>query len=105
VAEVQTNKRVRDSSSDPDRRRGGPLNRVRRGLIWLIHNRWVAMLMVAFAVSWSFHEVDELQEREHERQMEIMACTIAGVAQAQAISTDRIRVGPILEACQKRAGN
>ena len=62
------------------------------------------MFIVAFAVSWSFHEFDEQQDKKIERQQRIMQCTIQGVADAQLLEGNRTLVQPILQACEKQEG-
>lgn len=105
MAQVPSNNDLhqRDSAGH-DRRSNSSLNRFRRGLIRIVRSRWIAMFAISFAVSWSFHEVDEQQDRKHARQLRIVECTIQGVATEQAAwpGNRRVAVGPILELCIKQ---
>lgn len=73
----------------------------------IVHSRWLAMFVVAFAVSWAFHQVDEIARHRIEHQQSILACTIEGVAVAQATARPGVRVAvqPILDQCTKRVDN
>jgi hypothetical protein len=108
MGQVQGHEHLSDDSVTADRRRGGAVNRGHRWLIRLVRSRWVAMFAVAFAVSWSFHQVDEISRHRLERQQRVMQCTIQGFATAQALlsnnSTQRVTVKPILERCEKQQG-
>jgi hypothetical protein len=104
MGELQKNECVCNCRPDFDRRRGGSLNRGRRLLIAIVRNRWLAMFAIAFAVSWSFHEVDERGEEKVERSQRILHCTIQGVATEQAATQSWVDVGPILQACEKQEG-
>ena len=106
MAEVQSNQRLRDGDRLPDRREHSRLNRVRRAAVSCARNRWVAMFIVAFSVSWAFHQVDEVGQHRIERQQRILTCTIEGVAieQTKVGEGQRVPVGPILQACEKHGG-
>lgn len=101
--QVQNDVVVCSSYCGPDRRRGG-LVRIERWVIKLVRSKWLAMFGIAFAVSWSFHEVDEVSQHRLERQQRVTICVIEGVASAQNAAPPgvRIRVAPILQACEKR---
>lgn len=77
-----------------------------RFLSKVVRSRWLAMFAVAFAVSWSFHQVDEIQTHKLERTQRVLTCTIQGVAvmQQRAGTGGRVRIAPILKACEKLEG-
>jgi hypothetical protein len=80
---------------------------VREGLLTkIMRSRWIAMFVIAFAVSWSFHQADEIGQHRLEHQQDVLACTIKGVSDAQSMvqSGERIQVRPILLKCEKQAG-
>lgn len=105
MAKVQTHDVVSRNYSGPDRRRSGLLGRARRLLINTVRSKWLAMFAIAFAVSWSFHQVDEVGQHRLERQQRITQCTIQSVAEQQQLKPkDRVAVGPILQACEKQQG-
>jgi hypothetical protein len=113
MAEVQDHQVVSHHYVGPDRRRGGPLGTLQRGVIKLVRSKWIAMFAIAFAVSFAFAQVDNIGERRLERQQEVIICTIKGVADAQigayeddpeAVKIPRVVVGPILKGCEKQAG-
>lgn len=105
MAKVQANDVVSNAYCGPDRRNRGFLGRARRRLIAVVRNRWIAMFAIAFAVSWSFHEVDERGQHRIERQQRITLCVITGVAtQQQFHPHSRVIIGPILQVCQKQRG-
>jgi hypothetical protein len=72
----------------------------------IMRSRWIASFIVAFAVSWSFHQADEIGQHRIERQQRVLACTVTGVANAQAKTKpgERVVVRPILLKCEKQAG-
>lgn len=105
MAEVQGNNNLRDDRDGGDRRRSGVIGRGRRLLTSLIRSRWVAMFAIAFAVSWSFHQVDEISQHRLEQQQRITLCVIqAVVIQQQIYPSNRVSIGPILQACEKHDG-
>lgn len=106
MVKVQTHHIVSRDYRGPDRRRSGFLGRARRRLISLVRNRWVAMFGIAFAVSWSFHQVDERSQRRVEVQQRVIMCVIQDVALLQEVTPqgERINVRAILEACRKHEG-
>jgi hypothetical protein len=113
MAEVQEHQMVRDQYDGVDRRRGGPLGKLQRGVICIVRSKWVAMFFIAFAVSTAFAQVDNIGERRLERQQEVIVCVVRGVADSQIgvyeadpdrIPIRRVIVGPILKACEKQAG-
>jgi hypothetical protein len=113
MAEVQEEQVVSHQYHGPDRRRGGPLGALQRGVISLVRSKWIAMFAIAFAVSFAFAQVDNIGERRLERQQEVIVCTIKAVADAQigefehdreATKIPRVVVGPILKACEEQAG-
>lgn len=106
MAKVQTDDVVSRYYSGPDRRRGGLLGQARRLLIKTVRSKWLAMFAIAFAVSWAFHEVDEVGQHRIERQQRITLCTLSGVANAQQHlpKGERVVVKPILEGCEKLQG-
>lgn len=75
-------------------------------LICIMRSKWLAMFVIAFAVSWSFHQVDEVSQHRLEHQQRITQCTIAGVVDAQSVAKvgERIEVRPILLKCEKQVG-
>lgn len=107
MAKVQAHDVVSDSYSGPDRRRGGILGRLERAVIFAVRSRWIAMFMVAFAVSWSFHVVEGHADAKLERQQNINVCVIKSVAEQQRIIPhgQRVSVGAILTRCEKLEGN
>lgn len=94
------------SHDDPnaDRRRRGPVGRARRLIITIVRSRWIAMFVVAFAVSWAFHQIEEIQNHKLERQQRIISCTITGVAHQQSTYPTRVQVEPILQRCTNQQG-
>lgn len=103
--QVPSHKRLSHRDRAPDRRRRDPVGRARRTLIGIVRSRWVAMFAIAFAVSWSFHQVDEVQEKRLKRSQAVLECTISGVAEKQRKDgLRRVDVGAILEACEKHGG-
>jgi hypothetical protein len=92
-----------DDGANADRGRRTGLERT---LVCAMRSKWVAMFIVAFAVSWSFHQVDEVSQHRLEREQHITQCTIAAVADAQSkLKTgERVIVRPILQACEKQVG-
>lgn len=107
MAPIQTDDVVSRSYRGPDRRRGGSLGKLQRGVVRLVHSRLIAMFAIAFAVSWSFHLVDQVSEHRIERNQRIIVCTLTGVARAQELDGNkntRVEVSPILKACEQREG-
>lgn len=103
MAEVQSDNVVSRDYRGPDRRRGGILGKLERGLIKTVRSRWLAMFVVAFAVSYGFQQVDNIGERRLERQQKITLCVIDAVAKAQRVQPHlRTNVGSILEVCEER---
>lgn len=103
--QVQANPDLPNGGPRLDRRRGGVLGRSQRALVSVMRSRWVAMFVIAFAVSWAFHQVDEIGQHRLEHQQHVLTCTIEGVARAQTLSNNRVTIGPILQACEKQVGN
>lgn len=109
MAEVQEHPVVSNDYDGPDRRGSGPLAKAQRWVIRLVRSRWIAMFAVAFAVSWSFNQVDNIGERKIEKAQRVTICVVKGVADAQTAAESlrhppRTEVGPILQACEKREG-
>jgi hypothetical protein len=100
---VQDNVHLPNHGSGANDRRRRHLTRM---AINVARSRWLAMFAIAFAVSWSFHQVDEIGQHRLERQQRITQCTIKEVAfqQSEADSGMRIAVKPILQQCEKQAG-
>lgn len=105
MAEVQIDNDLRNDGYDgADRRRTGVVARGRRLLVLIIRSRWIAMFAIAFAVSWSFHQVDEISQHRLEQQQRVTLCVIKAVVVQQLESDDRVTIGPILQACEKHSG-
>lgn len=104
MAPVSSDHNVPDGNRPIDRRRVGALGHSQRLLISIVRSRWIAMFVVAFAVSWSFHIVDEKSRDRIERNQQIILCTMSRVAALQALGVRRIDVGPILQACEYQQG-
>ena len=102
MAQASGDHNLRNGNGGLDRRRSGALARIERWTIAAVRSRWIAMFVVSFAVSWSFHIVDSRSERQLKHQQAIMTCTIQGVATAQDFGDRRTQVRPILEACEKQ---
>jgi hypothetical protein len=105
--QVQDNSCLPDDCPTVDRRRGGFIGRTQRIVIAVVRSRWLAMFAIAFAVSWSFHQVDEIGQHRLERQQRITRCVIEGVATAQTNAVplgQRVEVEPILQVCTKQVG-
>jgi hypothetical protein len=107
MGQVQNNPHLFDDDGGADRRRSDVLGRAQQVLNAVIHSKWVAMFAVAFAVSWAFHQVDEIGQHRLETQQRIMQCTLEGIAAAQVglQPGNRVPVAPILERCEKQHGN
>jgi hypothetical protein len=105
MAKVQMDDVVSRNYCGPDRRSRSFLGQARRLLIIIVRSKWLAMFAIAFAVSWSFHEVDERGQHQLERQQRVTICVIKAVAiQQQATPDNRVIIGPILQACEKHGG-
>jgi hypothetical protein len=65
-----------------------------------MRSRWLASFVVAFAVSWSFHEVDEHGDQKIERAQRISTCTIRGVAWIQDMGGSP-NIAVILKGCEE----
>lgn len=102
--QVQAHPDLPSDGPRPDRRRGGPLGRAERVLVGVMRSRWVASFIVAFAVSWAFHQVDEISQHRIERQQDVLTCTIEGVAHQQSLTAKRVSIQPILQQCDKQVG-
>lgn len=104
MAEVQGNDNLRDGRTG-DRRRAGAIGRGRRLLISIVRSKWIAMFAIAFAVSWSFHQVDEISQHRLEHQQRVTLCIIRAVVVQQQLEPDnRVAIGPILQVCEKHSG-
>ena len=108
MEKVPRNHNVSVGNPSPDRRRGG-VHKVERCLIKVVRSKWVASFIVAFAVSWGFHVVEERADQKIEKQQRLTICVIDGVDHAQREPSfldggSRVQIRPILQACQERYG-
>lgn len=89
-----------------DRRLASDCRPLKRFLLKAMRSRWLASFIVATAVSFSFSEFDEIQDRKFERQQNVTMCVVKGVANAQVLAPEnaRIDVNPILERCNEQHG-
>ena len=70
MEKVSRNNNVSPVGPDRDRRRGG-IHKLERCLIAIVRSKWVASFIVAFAVSWGFHVVEERADNKIERQQRL----------------------------------
>jgi hypothetical protein len=65
----------------------------------LIHNRFVAMAIVAFSVSWCFHIVEKRSDEKIQQEQAVLSCVIKTTADLQG-QIPRLNLRGILNACE-----
>lgn len=104
MAQVQGNNVVPTRDPSLDRGDTNCVGRACRIITAVIRSKWLASFVVAFAVSWGFHVVEERSDAKIEHQQHVTACVVADVAlEQQRLGPERrVRIGPILKVCEER---
>lgn len=102
MGEIRTDEVVSDDYRGPDRRRPGLLGKIERATIHMVRSKWVASFIVAVAVSWCFHIVEDKNDRKLEHQQEVTLCVVQRVHSQPPLP--KRSVERILQQCEKQEG-
>lgn len=70
----------------------------------IIHNRWIAMAVVAVSVSWCFHIVERRSDEKIQQEQAVLSCVIKTTADLQG-QIPRLNLRGILRACEVKERN
>lgn len=98
---------IQDDAHVSNADNAGGSSRLTRLVDSFMHSRWLAAGVMAFAVSYGFHIVEEEGQERLDKQQHILACVVKETAYAQQLigAKERVILTPILKKCEKQEDN